>query len=165
MRTRRYWLPEAEESIMSALIAALYADHQTADRVRLRLSTGDIAFPADRVHLTSISEPGHAGLVPAESFALKLRAYFQTLFDRDEEAGRVLSLGAAVQGGQATVVVFPRGAVETKRAREVLRQAKPLEVYEHAIEEQTLERAASDSDSPVVSKAVDALPGANRPGP
>jgi hypothetical protein len=97
MRTRRYWLPEAEESIMSALIAALYADHQTADRVRLRLSTGDIAFPADRVHLTSISEPGHAGLVPAESFALKLRAYFQTLFDRDEEAGRVLSLGAAVQ--------------------------------------------------------------------
>jgi len=149
---------------MSALIAAVYADHETADRVRLRLSTGDIAFPADRVHLTSSREPGHAGLVPAESVALKLQAYFHTLFDRDEEASRVQSLSNAVQGGQATVVVFPRGDIETKRAREVLRQAIPSEVYEHAIDEQTLEHAASESNSAVVSKAADALPGRNRPG-
>src|SRR5450631_719291 len=77
---------------MSALIAALYSDHATANRVRVRLSTGDTAFPTDRVHLTSSGEPGHAGLVPAESFLLKLQAYFHTLFDREGEADHVRAL-------------------------------------------------------------------------
>ena len=70
----------------SALIAALFSDHAAADRVRVRLSSGEVAFPTDRVHLTSIVEPGHAGLVTAASFALKLQAYFHTLFDREDEA-------------------------------------------------------------------------------
>jgi len=143
----------------SALIAAIFSDHAAADRVQVRLSTGDAAFPTDRVHLTSSSEPGHAGLVPAESFALKLQAYFRTLFDKDDEAPRVRSLSAAVQAGQAVVVVFPRGEIETKRATSVLRQAKPLELYEHDLDKQTLEHAASESAAPVVSGVVDAVVG------
>jgi hypothetical protein len=147
---------------MSALIAALYADHATADHVRVRLSTGDTAFPTDRVHLTSSTDPGHAALVPAESLALKLRAYFHTLFDRDDEKDRVLALSGAVQEGHAVIAVFPRGDIEIRRAREVLRQAKPLQIFEHDMHEQTLEHAASESDAPVVSKVTDTLPGSDR---
>jgi hypothetical protein len=149
---------------MSALIAALYADHATAERVRVRLSTGDTAFPTDRVHLTSSAEPGHAGLVPAESFSLKLQAYFHTLFDRDDEGDRVRALSGAVREGHAVIAVFPRGDVETKQARELLREAKPLQIFEHAMDEQTLEHAASKSDAPVTSKVTDALPGTGRKG-
>jgi hypothetical protein len=145
----------------SALIAAIVSNHAAADRVRVRLSSGDAAFPTDRVHLTSTQEPGNAGLVPADSFALKLQAYFRTLFDKDDEAPRVHSLSAAVQAGRAVIVVFPRGDIETKRAMEVLRQAKPLELYEHDLNKQTLEHAASESAKPVASEVVDAVVGKN----
>jgi len=143
---------------MSALIAALFADHATADRVRVRLSTGEAAFPTDRVHLTSSIDSGHAGLVPADSFALKLQAYFRTLFDREDETDRVRSLSSGVQEGHAVITVFPRGEIETNRARAVLRQANPLQFFEHDMDKQTLEHAASESDSPVISKVADALP-------
>jgi hypothetical protein len=149
---------------MSALIAALYADHATAERVRVRLSTGDIAFPTDRVHLTSSAEPGHAGLVPAESFSLKLQAYFHTLFDRDDESDRVRALSGGVHEGHAVIAVFPRGAIETQQARKLLREAKPLQIFEHAMDEQTLEHAASASDAAVVSTVTHALPGTDRKG-
>jgi hypothetical protein len=144
---------------MSALIAALYSDNATANRVRVRLSTGETAFPTDRVHLTSSGEPGHAGLVPAESFSLKLQAYFHTLFDREDEADHVRALSDGVQEGHAAIAVFPRGAIETTRAREVLRQAQPLQLYEHDLDKQTLEHAASASDAPIVSTVKDLLPG------
>jgi hypothetical protein len=145
----------------SALLAAVFSDHAAADRVRVRLSTGDAAFPTDRVHLTSTKEPGNAGLVPAASFALKLEAYFHTLFDKDDEAPRVRSLSAAVQAGHAVIAVFPRGDIETKRAMSVLRQAKPLELYDHDLDKQTLEHAASESGKPVASEVVDAVAGKN----
>jgi hypothetical protein len=144
---------------MSALIVALYRDNATANRVRVRLSTGETAFPTDRVHLTSSGEPGHAGLVPAESFSLKLQAYFHTLFDREDEADHVRALSDGVQEGHAAIAVFPRGAIETTRAREVLRQAQPLHLYEHDLDKQTLEHAASPSDAPIVSTVKDLLPG------
>ena len=144
---------------MSALIAALFCDHAAADRVRVRLSSGDAAFPTDRVHLTSGSEPGHAGLVPADSFSLKLQAYFHTLFDREEEADHVRALSDAVQSGQAAVAVFPRGDIETARALQVLRQAQPLQLYEHDLDKQVLEHAASSDDAPVVAHVVNAVTG------
>jgi len=128
------------------------------------LSTGNIAFPTDRVHLTSSTEPGHAGLVPAESFTLKLQAYFHTLFARDDEKDRVRALSDGVRDGHAVIAVFPRGGIETKQARKLLRQAKPLQVFEHDIDEQTLEHAASESDDSVVSKVTTALPGSDRKG-
>jgi hypothetical protein len=146
----------------SALIAALFSDHATAERVRVRLSSGDAAFPTDRVHLTSTLDPGHAGLVPAESFALKLQAYFHTLFDREDEADAVRSLSAGVQNGNGAVVAFPRGDIETKRALEVLHQAKPLQLFSHDLDEQTLEHAASEDKEPVVSHIVDAVTSAPR---
>jgi hypothetical protein len=149
---------------MSALIVAVFTDHTAAERVRVRMSTGKTAFPTDRVHLTSTAEPGNAGLVPAESFALKLQAYFHTLFDRDDEAACVRKLSGAVQEGRAAITVFPRGDVETQRAREVLHQAKPLELFEHDMDKQTLEHAASDSGAPIVSKVVEALPDVGHKG-
>jgi hypothetical protein len=145
--------------LMSALIAALYSDHATANRVHVRLSTGDTAFPTDRVHLTSTGDPGHAGLVPAESFSLKLQGYFHTLFDREDEADQVRTFSDGVQAGHAAIAVFPRGAIETTYAREVLRGAQPLQMHEHDLDKQTLEHAASASDAPVVSTAKDALTG------
>jgi hypothetical protein len=149
----------------SALIAALFQDHAAAERVRVRLSSGDAAFPTDRVHLTSSIEPGHAGLVPAESFALKLQAYFRTLFDRPEEAGHLRALSDGVQNGHGAIVVFPRGDIETKRARAVLRQGKPLQFYEHDLDKQILEHAASQDSAPVVANVVDAVKGTKRSAP
>jgi hypothetical protein len=143
----------------SAVIAALFADHAVADRVRTRLSSGDAAFPTDRVHLTSVIEPGNAGLVPAASFTLKLQAYFHTLFDQEDEAAEVSALSAGVQAGNGAVAVFPRGDIETKRAFEVLRQAKPLQLFEHDLDKQSLEHAASEDRAPVVSNVVDAVTG------
>jgi ABC-type sugar transport system substrate-binding protein len=140
----------------SAVIAALFINHAAADRVRTRLSSGDTAFPTDRVHLTSSIEPGHAGLVPAASFALKLEAYFRTLFDRDDEADQVRALSAGVQNGNGAIAVFPRGDIETTRAVEVLRQAQPLQLFWHDLDKQTLEHAASEDEASVVSHLVDA---------
>jgi hypothetical protein len=142
---------------MSALVTALYADHATADRVRVRLSSGDNAIPTDRVQLTSATEPGHAGLVPASSYALKLRGYFHTLFDRDDEMGHVGSLSDAVQNGQATVAVFPRGDIETQYVLKVLREAKPLQLLEHDLDKQALEHAASSDKAPLVEHVVNAV--------
>jgi hypothetical protein len=148
----------------SAVIAALFTDHAAADRVRTRLSSGEAAFPTDRVHLTSAMEPGHAGLVPAASFALKLQAYFRTLFDREEEAAEVRALSTGVQSGNGAIAVFPRGDIETKRAFDVLRQAKPLQLFEHDLDKQTLEHAASEDAAPVVSNVVDAVTGTKSSG-
>jgi hypothetical protein len=146
------------------VIAALFSDHAAAERVRTRLSSGEAAFPTDRVHLTSPIEPGHAGLVPAASFALKLQAYFRTLFDQEDEAAEVQALSAGVQAGNGAVAVFPRGDIETKRAFEVLRQAKPLQLFEHDLDKQTLEHAASEDKAPVVSSVVDAVTGTKSSG-
>ena len=149
----------------SALIAALYTDHAAADRVRVRLSRGETAFQTDRVHLTSTVEPGHAGLVPAASFVLKLQAYFHTLFDREEEADQVRSFSDGVQNGHGAIAVFPRGDIETKRARDVLHQAKPLQLYEHDLDKQTLEHAASSDDASVVANVANAVTGTDRNRP
>jgi hypothetical protein len=152
------------KTMSSALIAALFSDHAAADRVRVRLSSGEVAFPTDRVHLTSTVEPGHAGLVPAASFALKLQAYFHTLFDREDEADLVRSLSDGVQNGHGAIVVFPRGDIETKRALDVLRQAKPSQLYEHDLDKQTLEHAASEDSTPVISIVSDAVTGTKSSG-
>jgi hypothetical protein len=155
----------AEDKMMSsALIAALFSDHAAADDVRVRLSSGEVAFPTDRVHLTSTVDLGHAGLVPAASLALKLQAYFHTLFDREGEADHVRSLSDGVQKGHGAIAVFPRGNIETKRARDVLRQAKPLQLYEHDLDKQTLEHAASEDSAPVISIVVDAVTGTKSSG-
>jgi hypothetical protein len=149
----------------SALIAALFPNHEAADRVRVRLSTGDTAFPTDRVQLTSAVDPGNAGLVPAASFALKLQAYFKTLFDEDDEADEVRALSAGVENGNGVVVVFPRGDIETQSALAVLHQGKPLQLFEHDLDKQVLEHAASEDAAPVAADVVEAVTGSKTGAP
>jgi hypothetical protein len=139
----------------SAVIAALFRDHATADRVRVQLSSGDTAFPTDRVQLTSTVEPGNAGLVPADSFGLKLLEYFRTLFDRENEQSEVCALSDGVRGGNGAVAVFPRGDIETQRAMQVLRAAKPIRIFQHDLSKQALEHAASDDRKPVLGAAYE----------
>lgn len=149
----------------SALIAALFTNHEVADRVRVRLSTGDTAFPTDRVQLTSAIDPGNTGLIPAASFALKLQAYFRTLFDKDDEADQVRALSAGVENGNGVVVVFPRGDIETQRALAVLHQGKPLQLFEHDLDKQALEHAASEDAAPVAAEVVEAITGSKTGAP
>jgi hypothetical protein len=91
--------------------------------------------------------------------ALKLRGYFHTLFDKEDEAPVVRALSDGVQGGQGAIAVFPRGDIETQHAFEILRLAKPLQLYEHDLDKQALEHAASEDAAPVVEHVVDAVTG------
>jgi len=95
--------------------------------------------------------------VPAESFALKLQAYFRTLFDERAEEQQVRALAAGVQNGNGAVVVFPRGDIETQRARDVLQQEQALQLYEHDLDKQVLEHAASADSAPAITNVVDAV--------
>jgi hypothetical protein len=83
---------------MSAVLAALFPDPETAQRVRIRLVKD--GFPTDRVDLISHQELGHAQLVPADSVAEKLTQHFQQLFQKEED---VRSAQLLTRGGSCTV--------------------------------------------------------------
>ncbi len=137
---------------MSALVAALYKDHATADQVRTALVSE--GFATDRVQLTSPSEPGPAGLAPANNATAQLRKYFEQLFPEPDEADEVSTFVDGVKQGNAAVVVHPRGDVEVERAKSILAASQPLEVREHDLANQTMERAASHEGETVVGKVV-----------
>ncbi len=137
---------------MSAVLAAVFTDHAAAEAVRTRLVSD--GFPTDRVELTSRREPGQAGTGPAENLPDQLEDYFRQLFDRDEERRFAASLAANVREGHAAVVVHPRGEVETTRAVEILEDASPLELHDRDLDKQTLEGAASRTETPVVKKVL-----------
>ncbi|HEV7715508.1 MAG TPA: hypothetical protein VGO53_07925 [Steroidobacteraceae bacterium] len=137
---------------MSALIAALFGDHATAERVRTKLVSD--GFPTDRVELTSTHEPGQAALGPADRPGDQLEDYFRQFFDRDDERGNVQTFVDAVRHGQAAIIVHPRGDLETRRAQQILRSASPAEVREHDLANQSMERAASPEKESVVSKLM-----------
>lgn len=142
---------------MGAVLAALFNDHETAERVRTRLVVD--GFPTDRVELTSPREPGQAELVPAAGLRDKLVKYFATILDREDERDLATSLTEEIiRSGAATIVVHPRGQIETTRALEILHEAGPREVHEHDLENQTLEHAAAATDEPPVIANI--LPGA-----
>jgi hypothetical protein len=133
---------------MSAVLAALFPDHPTAEHVRVRLIKD--GFPTDRVELTSRQDLGPAKLVPKDQTSEKLKAHFLQLFPREEDARAVRFLSSAVMGGRAVIAVQPRGDVETRRAMEILEQADPMDLRETDLENQTLERAASPEDRTIV---------------
>lgn len=149
---------------MSALVAALYDNHAAAERVRTRLVRE--GFPTDRVRLTSISEPGEAAVVgPSEQLEAQLEEYFSQLFDREEERPNVHLFVDGVQQGHAALTVHPRGKVETDRALAIMEQeAEPIEIVDHDLEDQAMERAASpNNNEPFVKQLLDATREAARP--
>lgn len=147
---------------MSAVLAAVFNDHAAADAVRTRLVKD--GFPTDRVELTSREELGQAKLSPAEDVDAKLEKYFHTLFQTDGSRGveSVRLFQRAVLDGKAALAVQPRGDVETQRALHLLNEAGPVELRGADLENQSLEHAATEVETPIVTwiGKVLAAPGA-----
>jgi hypothetical protein len=126
---------------MSAVLLAVFNDYDTADRVRVTLVRD--GFPTDRVHLTAACELGCAGLEPAASPHVKCVQYFRTLLKREDEQHFPEILAQRIDNGAATITVLPRGAVETARATELLKEAHPADVVEHDCAKHGWEHASS----------------------
>jgi hypothetical protein len=126
---------------MSAVLLAVFNDYETADAMRVTLVKD--GFPTDRVHLTCSRELGCAGLEPAESTHAKCLQYFQTLLKREDERELPEMLAQRIDNGAATVTILPRGAVETERATELLKQAHCADVLQHDCTKHGWEHAAS----------------------
>ena len=137
---------------MGVLVAALYKDHATASAVRTALVSE--GFATDRVQLTSASEPGPAGLTPSDDTTTQLQDYFAKVFPDADEADDIRVFVDGVSHGKAAVIVHPRGEVEVERAMSILSSSQPLEVREHDLANQTMERAASHEGETVVGKVV-----------
>ena len=148
---------------MSALVAALYANHAAAERIRTRLVSE--GFPTDRVRLTSLAEPGDAAIVgPSDNLETQLEEYFTRLFDREDERPNVHLFVDGVQQGHAALIVHPRGKVETDRALRILEEDEPIEIVDHDLEDQGMERAATpDNSEPFVKQLLVATRDAARP--
>jgi hypothetical protein len=135
---------------MSAILVAVFNDHATAEGVRTRLIQD--GFPTDRVELTSCQELGQAKLVPREGISAKLTEHFRTLFhsggNRNGEHW-VSVYQRAVLDGKAAVAVQPRGEIETQRALALLNQAGPVELRGADLQNQTLEYAATQTETPI----------------
>jgi hypothetical protein len=148
---------------MSAVLVAMFDSHATAVGVRTRLVND--GFPTDRVELTSSQELGQVKLVPRDGVGEKLTEYFRKLFQNgsagsNERAVRLFQ--QAVLDGKAAVAVHPRGDVETRRALELLNEGAPVELQGSDLENQALEGAAAESETPIVTwmGKVLAAPGA-----
>jgi hypothetical protein len=134
---------------MSAVIIGLYADDKAAESVRSQLFKD--GFPTDRIDMIAATNPGHAALVPAATAHEQFLLYFRKLFDHDDERPLAEKLTDSIEHGAATVVVHPRGAIETARASEILRSAGIVEVAHHDLAHQAFEHAASRHKSPWIS--------------
>jgi len=150
---------------MSAVLVAAFSDHATAETVRTRLVQD--GFPTDRVQLTSCQELGQVKLVPRAGVGDKLTEYFRQLFQGGSAAAANGERSAqlfqrAVLEGKATIAVQPRGDVETQRALQLLNDAGPVELRGADLENQTLEHAATETETPIVTwmGKVLAAPGA-----
>ena len=131
---------------MSAVLLAVFNDYEAAERVRLTLFRD--GFPTDRVELTATCELGRAGCEPADSVHGKCVQYFRTLLKHESERHYPEVLAQRVDNGAATIAVLPRGAIETKRATEILQQALPADVVRHDCEKHGLEHAAAKHGGP-----------------
>ena len=148
---------------MSAVLVAVFSDHATAEGVRTRLVKDGL--PTDRVELTSCQELGQAKLVPREGVGAKLTEYFRKLFQSGSNGGDerwVPLFQRAVLDGRAAVAVQPRGDVETQRALHLLNEGGPVELRGVDLQNQTLEHAATETETPLFTWTgkVLAAPGA-----
>ena len=130
---------------MSAVLLAVFSDYGTAARVRTRLVSD--GFPTDRVELTASSDPGRAGLAPAASAHARFTQYFRALMGEVDEQPFVEELATRVEHGDAaTVVVHPRGSIETQRAAHILEGEGASEVIGHDLANQSFEYAAARTE-------------------
>jgi hypothetical protein len=150
---------QATVSRMSAVLVAVFSHHATAERLRTRLVKE--GFPTDRVELTSCQELGQVKLVPRERLGDKLAEYFRKLL-QDVDGRSVELFQRAVLDGKATLAVQPRGDIETQRALQLLNEAGPVELRAADLQNQTLEHAATEAETPILTwiGKVLAAPGA-----
>ena len=149
---------------MSAVLVAVFGDHSTAQAVRTRLVKD--GFPTDRVELTSCEELGQAELVPREGVGEKLKEYFSNLFQGVGNGGAdrwVQMYERAVLDGKAAIAVHPRGDIETQRAVQLLNDAGPVELRGADLQNQTLEHAATDKETPILTWTGKVLAGPGAP--
>lgn len=148
---------------MSAVLVAAFKDHAIAEGVRVHLVKD--GFPTDRVELTSRQELGQVKLVPREGVGEQLTEYFRKLFQSGTHGSGerwVAPFQRAVLDGKAVVAVQPRGDVETQRALHLLNRGDPVELLGVDLENQTLEHAATETETPIftwIGKVL-AAPGA-----
>jgi hypothetical protein len=133
---------------MSAVLLAVFNDFDTAERARLALFRD--GFPTDRIQLTARGEPGHAANEPAPALHDRLAQYFHTLFAHADGAQHAHRLAARIEQGAAAITVLPRGDIEVRRAAELLGYARPDELLERDLQEQSWEFAAAPRSLPWV---------------
>jgi hypothetical protein len=148
---------------MSAILLAVFSDHAVGDGVRTRLVKD--GFPTDRVQLIAGQELGQVKLVPRESLRQKLTEHFRKLLQTDGKSDGERSVQLfqrAILEGKAAVVVHPRGDTETQRALKLLSDADPVEIRGEDLQNQTLEHAAAERETPILTWTgkVLAAPGA-----
>ena len=131
---------------MSTVLLAVFNDYETAERVRLSLIHD--GFPTDRVDLTAACELGRASVEPAASAHGKCVQYFGTLLKRTDERHYPEILAQRVDNGAATVTVLPRGAIETARATELIKEAHPADMLGHDLTKHGWEHAAAKHGGP-----------------
>jgi hypothetical protein len=129
---------------MSAVLLAVYVNHDVAERIRTDLVMD--GFPTDRVELTDCMEPGRAGLQPADTLHNRLVQHFHTLFCFDSEQHYAEQLARRIESGASTITVHPRGAIETSRAAEILLSGRLTEMAQHDLANQAFEHAAANHE-------------------
>jgi hypothetical protein len=136
------WFPiTGRRGAMSAVLLAVFNDYASADRVRVALFRD--GFPTDRVELTAACDLGRAACQPADSPHGKCVQYFHTLLKQDDQRQYSELLAQRIDEGAAAIAVQPRGTVETVRATEILRKAKPADLVAHDLANQGWEHAAA----------------------
>lgn len=132
---------------MSAVLLAVFNNHETADRVRLELVRD--GFPTDRIELTAACEPGRAACFPAEDLRAKFAQYFRILLKADADRQYAENLAQRLDtGAEAAITVHPRGAIETSRATKIMEAASPAEVVHRNLRNRWWGFAAARAEQP-----------------
>ena len=108
-------------------IIALYPDLTAAERARTQLFADGIA--ADRLDVVAWDHLGRVAREPKQTIEEDLLAYFSVVFDGDADARLVETVVDALQDGEASVIVHPRGQIEIDHARTILENNQPSTVF------------------------------------